>query len=137
MSFYIRTSFANGGIRFGVTPRAAAEEPADQGSPFSTGPEGEYRPQGKSGFFFADEKVAGGSVESKSGRGRFFQLGLTRSQYVMLGFGALLLLLGVIVLLRGKTAPGVVEIIIGTGLIATPFIPQRETPPGAESAGRA
>lgn len=123
MSFYIRTSFANGGIRFGVSPRSAAEEPAHQGSPFSTGPEGEYRSQGKSGFFFADEKVAGGTVESKSGfKGRFFQLGLTRSQYVMLGFGALLLLLGVIVLLRGKTAPGLVEIIIGTGLIATPFI---------------
>lgn len=122
MSFYIRTSFASGGIRFGVTPRAAAEQSADQGSPFSTGPKGEYRRQGKSGLFFADEKAAGATAASKSGFKGKFQLALTRSHYVMLGFGALLLLLGAIVLLKGKTAPGMVEIIIGAGLIATPFI---------------
>lgn len=128
MSFYIRTSFANGGIRFGVTPRAAAGHPADQstdqGSPFSTGPEGEYRRQGSSGLFFADEKSAGagGNRGPASGFRGKFQLALTRPQYVMLGFGAFLLLLGVVVLLRGKTVPGAVEMLLGTGLIATPFI---------------
>ena len=122
MSFYIRTSFANGGIRFGVSPRAAAGQPADAGSPFSTGPEGEYRRQGASGLFFADEKSAGVNRGSTSGFKGKFHLALTRPQYVMLGFGAFLLLLGVVVLLRGKTVPGVVEMLLGAGLMATPFI---------------
>jgi len=122
LSFYVRTSFANGGIRFGVTPRAEAEPQSDQGSLFSTGPGGEYRRQGKSGLFFADEKTAGSTVAAKSGFKGRFQLALTRPQYAMLGFGTVLLLLGAIVLLRGKTVPGTVEIILGAGLISTPFI---------------
>ena len=131
MSFYIRTSFTNGGIRFGVTPRAGAakasaqssNQPLNQGSPFSTGPDGEYRREGISGLFFADEKAAVGNTAPKSGfKGKFLQLGLTRAHHVMLAVGALLLLLGTTVLLRGKTGPGVVELILGAGLIATPFI---------------
>jgi len=121
LSFYIRTSFANGAVRFGVTSRASAQQPPDQGGPFSTGAEGEYRRQGKSGLFFADEKSAGATAAARSGFKGKFRLALTPAHYVMIGFGTLLVLLGLAVLLR-KGLDGIVEILIGAALIATPFI---------------
>lgn len=121
MSFYVRTSFANGAVRFSVTPRSAAQEASGQGGPFSTGPEGEYLRQGKSGLFFADEKSTGATAAAKSGFKGRFHLALTPAHYAMIGFGALLVILGLAVLLR-KGLHGIVEIVIGAALIATPFI---------------
>lgn len=128
MTFYVEKSLAHGRVRFGVSPRHVVEE-IDQDPLLSTGKAGEFLRRRTRGFFFADTYAIGAPsapqasslartpfLESLIGEGN-------RNPVVLafLGAGAIFILLGLLVLAK-RGAPGLVEIIIGLALIATPVV---------------
>jgi hypothetical protein len=129
LSVYIRKSLALGPIRFGVTTRHGGTlPPADLERGFSTGPNGEYRRLGKGSMFFADSRGLGKGIfappkpedrsllealrpEDAKGWGRI----------ALMVLGLFLVLIGLLVTIRlGKQ--GLIEIVLGLGIIATPVV---------------
>lgn len=129
MTFYIQKELAAGPIRFGVSPRRTLEG-IDADASLSTGPTGQFLRKGTQGYYFADERRFGAPtvpatpsvttipfLESLRPDG-------TRQGYVFLAlmvFGALLVLLGLLVVMR-KGPQGWIEVILGAGMIAVPIV---------------
>jgi hypothetical protein len=129
VTFYVQKQLALGPIRFGVNPRWALAA-IDDDPALSTGGSGEFVRRRGEGFFFADNaRFAGPSVPAaKSISSTPFLSSLkpdgTPRGYgylALLAGGTLFFLLGLAVLMR-KGAAGWVEIILGLGMIVTPFI---------------
>jgi hypothetical protein len=122
--FYVRKKLAFGAIRFGVNPRAKHRPDPDPS--LSTGPTGEFiRRRGGGGFFFADNSrfsdpslPATRTIDTTP---FWSTLPHNYTHIAMMSFGGLLILLGLLVLVRNG-AIGLIEIIIGLGLIATPIV---------------
>src|SRR4051812_5044300 len=108
MTYYVEKQLAFGPIRFGVSTRRALDAIGDDLT-LSTGPNGEFIRRREDGFFFGDtERVVGPSIPTKptisqtpfwsslktdgSSRGFMFML--------LMGLGALIVLLGVGVLAK-------------------------------------
>ncbi|HET7712146.1 MAG TPA: hypothetical protein VFL80_09485, partial [Thermoanaerobaculia bacterium] len=126
MTFYVKKSLAHGPIRFGVSPRALAEE-IDSDPSLSTGAGGEFLRRRTHGFFFADIRSIGApelprpssisqtpfwmSLAPEDARG----WGLIG----MMAFGGLLILLGLMTLVR-LGPQGWIPVLFGLALAGTP-----------------
>lgn len=126
MTFYVKKSLAHGPIRFGVSPRALAEE-IDSDPSLSTGAGGEFLRRRTHGFFFADIRSIGApelprpssisqtpfwmSLAPEDARG----WGLIG----MMAFGGLLILLGLMTLVR-LGPQGWIPVLFGMALAGTP-----------------
>jgi hypothetical protein len=128
MTYYVEKQLAFGPIRFGVSTRRALDA-IDNDLALSTGPHGEFVRRRNDGFFFGDtERVVGPSlpVAPSISQTPFWSSlkpdGTPRSFgfLALMGFGALLILLGLSVLIR-KGPQGWVEIILGAICIAIPI----------------
>ena len=138
MTYYVEKQLAFGPIRFGVSTRQALDA-IDDDLTLSTGANGEFIRRRKDGFFFGDtERVVGPSIPVKptinqtpfwsslkpAASGSYLWIAL-------MGFGALIMLLGIAVLLR-KGPQGWFEIIFGA--ICIPFRSSRRRSSGGRSA---
>jgi len=129
MTYYVEKQLAFGPIRFGVSTRRALDAIGDDLT-LSTGPNGEFVRRRGDGFFFGDtERVVGPSIPVKpsinqtpfwsslkpdgSPRGWAF--------VALMGFGALIMLLGFGVLAK-KGPQGWFEVIFGAACIALPIL---------------
>ena len=129
MTYYVEKQLAFGPIRFGVSTRQSLDVIGDDIT-LSTGPNGEFVRRRQDGFFFGDtERVVGPSIPVKPTINQTpFLSSLkpdgTPGSYLwiaLMGFGALILLLGVSVLMT-KGPQGWFEIIFGAICIAIPII---------------
>jgi hypothetical protein len=129
MTYYVEKQLAFGPIRFGVATRQTLEAIGDDVT-LSTGPNGEFVRRRNDGFFFGDtERVVGPSIPVKPTINQTpFWSSLkpdgTSSSYLFLalmGFGALIILLGLGVLMK-KGPQGWFEIIFGAICIAIPIL---------------
>lgn len=129
MTYYVEKQLAFGPIRFGVATRQALDAIGDDLT-LRTGANGEFIRRRQDGFFFGDtERVVGPSIPVKPtiNQTPFWSSlksdGTSRGYLFMalMGFGALILLLGVTVLVR-KGAQGWFEIILGAICIALPIL---------------
>ena len=124
MTFYVSRSLDSGPIRFGVSHRLGDPTADDPGrGKFSTGPRGEYLRLRESGQFYSD------ALGTSSPGALVFQSSLRKPDplvpwwgWVSIGFGALLILLGILVVVNKGYASGYVEAVFGAALIALPFI---------------
>ncbi|HVT05785.1 MAG TPA: hypothetical protein VHL58_20715 [Thermoanaerobaculia bacterium] len=129
MAFYIRRILETGPIRFSVAHRAARSSP-DPSAELSTGPRGEYRRLGESILYFSESRDQTDPQFSRalSGNRSLWEMirpGGGRGGYwpvVVMVFGALFILLGAASIAAHKGAPGVIEVIIGLALVATPVM---------------
>jgi len=128
MTYYVEKQLAFGPIRFGVSTRHALDA-IDDDLTLSTGANGEFIRRRQDGFFFGDtERVVGPSIPVKptinqtpffsslkpAASGNYLWLAL-------MGFGALIMLLGIAVLAR-KGPQGWFEIIFGAICILIPIL---------------
>jgi hypothetical protein len=129
MTFFVEKKLALGPIRFGVSPRQLVEN-IEQNDSLSTGATGEFVPRGAQGFFFEDRTTIDQPIlpTTRSITATPFVSSLkpdgTPRSYgflALLGFGAILFLLGLAVVGR-KGPQGWVEVILGAAMIATPII---------------
>ena len=130
MSFYVRKTLATGPIRFAVTARnhgTTSAEDHDRG--FSTDSRGVYRRLGKDVLFFTDQQGLGGPLRKKEKKVRTFWRYLKPDgargwgRIAMIGLGLILVLLGIAVCIRSVAkAPGLIEIVLGLGIAATPIV---------------
>ncbi|HXH94123.1 MAG TPA: hypothetical protein VNN25_21285, partial [Thermoanaerobaculia bacterium] len=129
MTYYVEKQLAFGPIRFGVSTRRALDA-IDDDLALSSGPNGEFVRRRNDGFFFGDtERVVGPSlpVSRTINQTPFWTSlkpdGTPRSFgfLALMGFGVLLILLGLSVLIR-KGPQGWVEIILGAICIAVPIV---------------
>ncbi|HEX3578982.1 MAG TPA: hypothetical protein VHY33_10505 [Thermoanaerobaculia bacterium] len=128
MTYYVEKQLAFGPIRFGVSTRQALDVIGDDPT-LSTGPNGEFIRRRQDGFFFGDtERVVGPSIPVKPSINQTpFWSSLKPAAsgsylwMVLMGFGALIMLLGVAVLAR-KGPQGWFEIIFGAICIAIPIV---------------
>jgi hypothetical protein len=110
-------------IRFKVSPRQFAPGESDERL-FSTGPAGEFLGTSAGGFFYSEPEktgVAAYTLPTGAAAGTF-KIPTTPREWgnvVMMIFGALLVLGGILVL--RKSPAGWVEIILGLALFATPI----------------
>jgi hypothetical protein len=131
VTFFVRKAFATGRLRFGVERRSSVEE-IDRDAVLSTGPAGEFVRRRSRGFYFAAPRPIGGvdldkpsALESTTFFDSLKPDGTTRGwiMLAMIIFGLLLVLLGIsVIATQDEKAPGVVELIFGLILIATPII---------------
>ena len=128
LSFYVRKALATGPIRFAVNARnngTTAAEDHDRG--FSTDARGSYRRLGKEVLFFADQHGLGGPRRKKEKRAltlwRYLRPDGARGwgRIALIGLGLLLILLGIAVCFT-KGAQGLIEIVVGLGVAATPLV---------------
>lgn len=128
MTFFVEKTLALGPIRFGVSPRQATDK-IDQDDSLSTGASGEFVRHGSQGFFFEDrvsiDQPTLPTTRSITSMPFWTSLkpdGTPRSYgfLALLGFGALLFLLGLGVVGR-KGPQGWVEVILGLVMIAVPI----------------
>lgn len=128
MTYYVEKQLAAGAIRFGVSTRRTLDAIGDDPS-LSSGPNGEFVRRREDGFFFGDtERVVGPSLPvARSVSQTPFWSSLkpdgTPRGYgfaALMGFGVLLILLGLSVLIR-KGPQGWVEVILGLICIAIPI----------------
>src|SRR5688500_2805288 len=128
VTFYVKKSLPHGPIRFGVSPRQPIEE-IDSDEGLSTGSAGEFLRRSTHGYFFADSRPIGApempkpsslasmpfwaALKPEDARGWAF-IG-------MMGFGAFLILWGVLVLLT-LGAQGAILVILGAALLAVPIV---------------
>ncbi len=130
MSFYVQKRLALGPIRFGVQSRRPVTAIDDDPS-LSTGTRGEFLRRHLQDFFFADNTRAAGpailptarSVASTPFLDSLKPDGTRRGWgfLALLLFGALFVLLGLLVLAR-KGPAGWVEVFLGLAMIATPIV---------------
>jgi len=129
MTYYVEKQLAFGPIRFGVSTRQALEAIGDD-TTLSTGGKGEFIRRRNDGFFFGDTaRVVGPTLPvARSINQTPFTSSLkpdgTLRGYgfaALMGFGVLLLLLGIAVLMT-KGAAGWVEIILGLVCIVIPIV---------------
>jgi hypothetical protein len=120
MIFYVRRVLSSGLVRFGAGERAESV-PTSSSDPFSTGPAGEYRRRGEGGLYFAEERGVNSPAEvsSESEIRRLSSLSLVAK--VVIGFGGLFLLWGVLLLLRKNDPVAWILIIAGVAMIGTPI----------------
>jgi len=129
MTYYVEKQLAFGPIRFGVSTRQALDAIGDDPT-LSTGANGEFIRRREDGFFFGDtERVVGPSIPVKPTISQTpFWSSLKPSGgsqgylfLALMGFGALIILLGISVLVR-KGPQGWFEIIFGAICIAIPIL---------------
>ncbi len=129
MTYYVEKHLAFGPIRFGVSARQALDAIGDDLA-LSTGAKGEFIRRREDGFFFGDtERVVGPTLPVARGISQTpFTSSLkpdgTARGYgflALMGFGVVLVLLGVSVLIK-KGPAGWVEIILGAICIIVPII---------------
>lgn len=127
MTFYVKKSLAHGPIRFGVSPRALAEE-IDSDPSLSTGAGGEFLRRRTHGFFFADIRSIGAPEfpRSSSISQTPFWASLAPEDakgwglIAMMAFGGLLILLGLMTIVR-LGPQGWIPVIFGLALAGTPI----------------
>ena len=127
MTFYVKKSLAHGPIRFGVSPRATADE-IDETPSLSTGPGGEFLRRRTHGYFFADVRAIGAPEMPKpsSIRNTPFWASLAPEDakgwglIAMMAFGFLLILLGLMTVVR-LGPQGWIPVVLGAVLIGTPI----------------
>lgn len=111
-------------IRFKVSPRQFAPGESDERL-FSTGPAGEFLGTSAGGYFFSEPEKTGVAAYTLPTSGvPGFHVPTTAREWghlAMMIVGVLLVLMGIMVL-RSKGAAGLIEIIIGLALIATPIV---------------
>lgn len=129
MTYYVEKQLAFGPIRFGVSTRRSLDA-IDSDLTLSSGAKGEFIRRRTDGFFFGDtERVVGPALPKAASVSQtpFFESlkpdGTPRGYgfAALMGFGLLLVLLGLTVLIR-KGAQGWIEIILGLIFIAIPII---------------
>jgi hypothetical protein len=129
MTYYVEKQLAFGPIRFGVSTRQALDVIGDDVT-LSTGANGEFIRRRQDGFFFGDtERVVGPSIPVKPtiNQTPFWSslkpAGTSRGYLFMalMGFGALIMLLGISVLMT-KGPQGWVEVIFGAICVALPIV---------------
>jgi hypothetical protein len=126
VSFYVSRHLASGPIRFGVTERVADPAIDDLGAEkLSTGPSGEFIRFRTAAPIFSSPAGSGAGVLET----RISTLTPSESEsvlpvwgWVSIGFGGLLVLLGVLVVANKGSAAGYVEMLVGAGLIALPYL---------------
>jgi hypothetical protein len=126
VSFYVSRLLASGPIRFGVTERVADPAIDDLGGDkLSTGPAGEFIRFRTAAPIFSSPAGSGeGVMESRTA------LGPTRDEgpalpvwgWVSLGFGVLLVLLGLLNIINTGRAAGWIVLLFGAALIALPYV---------------
>jgi hypothetical protein len=128
MSFYVLKALGTGPFRFGVIRRRELSS-IDESPELSTGTSGEFNRHRNEIFFSADRHVVDKPLEAKSrslSGTPFFNTLVdgTPQGWTFLGlmiFGALLVLMGLAVVIKG-TAAGWIEVIFGLILIAAPVV---------------
>jgi len=129
MTYYVEKQLAFGPIRFGVSTRQSLDAIGDDVT-LSTGANGEFIRHRQDGFFFGDtERVVGPNIPVKPtiNQTPFWSSlkpdGTSRgySFMALMGFGALIILLGLGVLMK-KGPQGWFEIIFGAICIALPIL---------------
>jgi hypothetical protein len=124
VTFYVSRSLDSGPIRFGVGHRLVDPTADDPGrGQFSTGARGEYLRLRQSGQFYSD------ALGTSSPGALVFQSSSRRPEplvpwwgWVSIGFGGLLILLGILVVVNKGYASGYVEAVVGVALIVLPFV---------------
>ena len=124
MTFYVSRSLDSGPIRFGVSHRLGDPTADDPGrGRFSTGAKGEYLRLRESGDFYSD------ALGTNSPGALVFQSSSRKRDplvpwwgWVSIGFGGLLILLGILVVVNKGYASGYVEAAVGAALIVLPFV---------------
>jgi len=113
-----------------VSHRAAASPP-DPSAELSTGPHGEYRRLGESILYFSEsrDQLDPQFARELSGNRSLWEMirpsGGGIGDYwpvVIMVFGVLIILLGLANVAAKKAGPGVIEILIGLALVATPVV---------------
>jgi hypothetical protein len=129
MTYYVEKQLAFGPIRFGVSTRQALDAIGDDLT-LSTGANGEFIRRRQDGFFFGDtERVVGPSIPTKPTINQTPFLSSLKPDgssgsylwIALMGFGALIMLLGITVLVK-KGPQGWFEIIFGAICIAIPIV---------------
>ena len=128
MSFYVLKALGTGPFRFGVIRRREFSS-IDESPDLSTGTSGEFNRHRSEIFFSADRHVVDKPLEAKSRSLAgipFFNTLVdgTPQGWTFLGlmiFGALLVLMGLAVVIKGNAA-GWIEVIFGLLLIAAPMV---------------
>ena len=126
MTFYVKKSLAHGPIRFGVSPRQAADE-MDADTGLSTGPGGDFLRRRTHGFFFADIRAIGAPEISppSSIRDTTFLSSLAPEDakgwglVIMMVIGFLLMMLGLMTIVR-LGPQGWILVIFGGLLVGFP-----------------
>ncbi|MHB0968458.1 MAG: hypothetical protein ACYC7A_08735 [Thermoanaerobaculia bacterium] len=93
------------------------------GAFWSTGPAGEFRRHGSLGLYYSESSassVAASEIKRKD-RSAFDLRAFRPWMLVLIGLGALLVLLGLLVVIR-KGPAGWVEVVLGAAMVATPFV---------------
>jgi hypothetical protein len=128
VSFYVRCLLDSGLIRFSVGPRDRAE--SFDGPLSSTTATGEYKRFRPTGQYFGEQRAAASlagytsAAALPSGVWEFIRSSGPRFLYGSVAafiFGGLMVLLGLAVTAR-KGLHGLIEVLIGVAIIATPFV---------------
>lgn len=124
MTFYVSRALDASPIRFGVTHRLADPTLDDPGrSRFSTGPRGEYLRFREGTLFYSDAlgtAQPGKLVFASAARRKEPTVPLWG--WVSIGFGALLILLGALVVVNKGYYSGYFEAAVGVALVVLPFV---------------
>lgn len=120
MSFFVRRSLGAGAIRFGVAERVA--DPGEGSEGLSTGPEGEYLRHRGGGLFFTDNPRLIGETSPTATLHRRNESALKIADWASMAWGAFLVFIGIMMLIRKGYWTGYVEILLGILFIALPFI---------------
>ncbi|HUP63715.1 MAG TPA: hypothetical protein VM557_00340 [Thermoanaerobaculia bacterium] len=123
MSFFIRRSLASGPIRFGVGERLADPTGGEApGGRFSTGGNGEYLRLRGGGVFYSDEAINDERAVPPTGLwGGRKESVLPLWAWASIVFGAILILLGILVVINKGYRSGYVESAVGVAFIVLPF----------------
>ena len=129
MTFYVEKKLALGPISFGLSPGRGASAPDDDPS-LSTGCAGEFVRRRSEGFFFGgQDRFSGPTLPPTPGIGSkpFWEslkgdsAARTYGFYTLLLVGAIIFLLGILVIAR-KGPQGWVEVFLGAAVIALPIV---------------
>jgi hypothetical protein len=121
MIFYVRKMLPSGLVRFGVAERAA-EVPASGSEMFSTGPAGEYLRRSQGGLYFAEERGEAPAQLMPSEWSIRRRSSLSIGAKILIGVGALILLLGILLLANKGDPIAWIEIVLGLAMIGTPIV---------------
>lgn len=124
LSFYVSRALGSGPIRFAVAQRMADPTAGDpEPHRLSTGPTGEYLRLRGGGLFFSDSPFRTGEESGNiSLAARKADSGLPVWGWLAVGFGAILVILGALVVANKSYKSGYVEAAVGVALIALPFV---------------
>lgn len=123
MHFYVRRTIGPTRIRFGVNVLDPLETGGDGDGFWSTGGAGEFRRHGAPGLYYTESEATGpAAIEAQRDERKLFDFRAFPTWMLgLMAGGMLFFVIGLLVVFR-KGPQGWIEVILGAGMIAAPFI---------------